>query len=138
MKAVLALVMLAVGMTLGFGAGMVIRDPQVITNPRILLPQDAPDSCLQVIDSAEEMSKITRDYLSLVRDTYVPMLQQYAENGGPSTAVPSAAPSATPSKTAVNGMLTADQRLADLSDRTAVASAKLNEAKVVCRSRVRP
>ena len=122
MKGIIAVVMLALGVVLGFTAGLLIRDPSVISHPRTLLEGDAPAACVQVIGAAEDFSQINRDYLSLVRHSYLPMLR-----GGPAT------PAAEP---AVDAMLSASQHLADLSERTAVAAAKLNESKVECRSRV--
>lgn len=122
MKGIIAVVMLAVGVVLGFTAGLLIRDPSVISHPRTLLEGDAPAACVKVIGAAEDFSQINRDYLSLVRHSYLPMLR-----GGPAT------PAAEP---AVDAMLSASQHLADLSERTAVAAAKLNESKVECRSRV--
>lgn len=122
MKGIIAVVMLAVGVVLGFTAGLLIRDPSVIAHPRTLLEGDAPSACVRVVGAAEDFSQINRDYLSLVRNGYLPMLR-----GGPAT------PAAEP---AVDAMLSASQHLADLSERTAVAAAKLNESKVECRSRV--
>lgn len=137
MKAVIAVVMLALGIVLGFTAGLGIRDPSVLTNPRTLLEGGAPPECLQVVSASEELSEINREYLSLVRDSYLPMLVQQHESSAEVPA-PSTAGSSTGAAPAVDAMLTASQRLADLGDRTAAVTATLDKAEVGCRARVRP
>lgn len=127
MKGIIAVVMLALGTVFGFSAGLLIRDPSVISHPRTLLENSAPTPCLRVIAAAEDMSTINREYLSLVRNSYLPMLKQPSPE--PGQAGTAAAP-------AVDAMLSASQRLADLGDRTAAATARLNQSKVECRSRV--
>ena len=136
MKSVLAVVVLVLGMVLGFAAGMAIRGPEVLSDPTTLLPEDAPDACLEVIEAAEQLAQVTRDYLSLVQDTYLPVIEQYTEHGasGQETAAPSPGASEVP---VVDELLSADQQLADLSDRTVAATAALNEDKVLCRSQTR-
>jgi hypothetical protein len=119
---------------LGLTAGVVIRYPEALADPSILLPADPPDSCVEVIEAAEELAAITDGYLSLIRDTYLPMLeQQSGEVTGRVTADPLDA-SPLPD---VGKMLAAEQRLADLGDRTTAAAATLHEAKVLCRSQAR-
>jgi hypothetical protein len=135
MKAVIAVVMLALGIVLGFTAGLVIRDPSVVTNPRALLQGNAPPECLRVVTASEELSEINREYLALVRDSYLPMLRQRHESSLEDPAPSAAGSSAAP---AVDAMLVASQRLADLGDRTAAVTATLDESEVGCRARVRP
>ena len=133
MKAVIAVVMLALGIVLGFTAGLVIRDPSVVTNPRALAQGNAPPECLQVVTASEELSEINREYLSLVRDSYLPMLRQHHESSPEVPAGSTAGPAPR-----VDAMLTASQRLADLGDRTAAVTVTLDKAEVGCRARVRP
>lgn len=140
MKGVIAVVMLAVGVVLGFTAGLLIRDPSVIAHPRTLLQDSAPTSCLQVVRAADEMSRINHDYLALVRQSYLPMLQQRSEQPAQGTQATTPAPPAgsPPTAPAVDAMVAASQRLADLGDRTDAATAMLDESRGQCESRVGP
>lgn len=131
MKGIIAVVMLAIGIVLGFSAGLLIRDPSLVRHPRTLLEDGAPSSCLQVVEAASDMSQINRAYLSLVRQTYLPMLQRENATQGQASAGAPTSPAA-----AVDEMLAASQRLADLSDRTASATAKLDDFQRECQSLV--
>lgn len=190
MKTVIALVSLALGVVLGLGAGLVIRSPEALFDPRALLPEDAPEACLEVVDAADELAAVTQDYLALIGETYVPVLEGVvddpverptaspsvkprtvdpgtakrkatgSESSGPQGSGPRAtdretAPPETPETPGTPGtpdtdeeaeaveasvldaLLSAERRLADLSNRTASATATLNEAGVVCRARAR-
>ena len=127
MQVVVYFIILAVGMALGLAAGFVIRVPEAVTDPSILLPRSAPDPCLTVIAAGEEMSEVTRDYLALAEDTYLPLIGQAYGDGG------SGGGSVGASGAAVVGELAeAESRLADVSQRAAEATARFNEAKVGC------
>ncbi len=132
MKPVLAVVSLALGLVLGLSAGMVIRVPEALFNPGVLLPEEPPDACLQVVDAAEELAEVTSGYLTLIQDTYVPVLEGIVEQG--TTEQPSTATgSVTDPGSLIDALLAAEQQMADLSDRTATAMAVLTESGVVCR-----
>lgn len=143
MKGIIAVVMLALGIVMGFTAGLLIRNPSVVSHPRTLLQTTGPTACLEVIGAADDLTKINRDYLSLVRHSYLPMLQQQngtqaaarsGEHAGQAGEAASTGPAST--ALAVDAMLAASQRLADLGDRTAAATARLDRSQVECRSRV--
>jgi hypothetical protein len=154
MKPVLAVVSLALGMVLGLSAGILVRAPEALFDPRSLLPEDAPDACVEVVEAAQQLAGITTEYLQLIEDTYVPVLEDVVDDGaipqptGPappspvgratgSVTTPEAGGGPTPANGLVDALLTAEQRMADLSARTATATGVLTESGAICRGESR-
>lgn len=152
MKPVLAVVSLALGMVLGLSAGMLIRAPEALFDPRALLPEDAPDACVEVVDAAEQLAAVTTEYLRLIEDIYVPALEDAVDGTteqSPSSATPPPADPVAGSVTdpepdghppadgLIDALLTAEQQMADLSERTATATGVLTESGAICRGESR-
>lgn len=152
MKPVLAIVSLALGMVLGLSAGMLVRAPEALFDPRALLPEDAPEACVEVVDAADQLAAVTTEYLRLIENIYVPALEdavdgtsERSSSAGTPPPVDPVTGSATdpeaegqaPADGLVDALLTAEQQMADLSERTATATGVLTESGAICRGESR-
>ena len=129
---------LAVGIVLGLSVGLVLRTPEALVDPGVLFPDATPHACVEVAAAAEQMTTITADYLELIGNTYVPLLEQLTQERPAGLPFPDAtdtpAAGTGDEDPVVATLLAAEQQLADLADRTAAATAVVHEAGVICRS----
>jgi hypothetical protein len=133
MKPVLAVVSLALGMVLGLSAGMLVRAPEALFDPRALLPEDAPEACVEVVDAADQLAAVTTEYLRLIENIYVPAPVDPVTG----SATDPEAEGQAPADGLVDALLTAEQQMADLSERTATATGVLTESGAICRGESR-
>ena len=128
MKAVVAVITLALGLVLGMAAAFFIGVPDRLGDPTGVLEQQPPAACADIAAAAQRLADVNEGYVALVRDTYLPLVEQAYESGFKD----GSRPGHGRQEPIVAELSVADEDLTALNDESAAAGETLRQAQAAC------